>query len=826
MSMNSFKYSATLLLGGFFLLRMLLGVAAADEAVVSPDGLPMLSPVYVHPAVGITAAGRSQLSREVIDQLPRGNGSINELLGVLPDVQFSEGDNSSARGGEILPPDVSISGGKVFENRFSVNGSSIDSLLDPKAYNPTDPDDVPGHPQALFLDSSLVDEVTLYDSNIPARFGGFTGGVVDVSLRNPGSDFGGRIDYRTTNDRWTRFYLSDQDRYDFSNSNTASFQPRFRKQAAGVSFDLPVTAEFRLLAAYRLLHSDIPLQLFDQTESQSRENHNLLVRGVLELDQLRRLESTVIYAPYQASYFIPDARDSRFTIDGGGLQLQGLYRQELPQGDAAIRLAWKHSENSRQAPQNWRLWAATDSRGWGRLVGSPYSRQGGFGDLEKTQNSVEAAADFNWSLAEREELGQELAAGLGLELVTGTYRRPATATIYTDPRTTPDVICGADLFACVDGEQFFTLRKIHDPVKLTETIATAYLYGEDQLTYRNLSIRPGIRFSYDDFLGNLNLAPRLMVGYDLFGDAQSQLSAGLNRYYGRSLLAFKLREAKRPPRTEFRTTSASVVTDWLPDPQALFNVTRFSDLDTPYTDEAVIGFDQALFNGQFSMKYILRRGRDEFARSYGPEQSDGLRYYTMNNLGQSEHRILRLAWEGSWTNQSLLISWVYQQSETSNEEYDSILDDEGEEPRVWYQGNIVYKSELPRRDYNRPHVVKLYYHARLPHGFNFTNTTTFLSSYHSLEATGLSQEVPPALRRIDARTGAVEESLAVYENVPRGNELIFNWKLDWQRTIFSGQKLLLSLEVLNLFNRKVESGTDPGKYQLGRQLWAGLEYDF
>jgi hypothetical protein len=823
---NPVKYSAALLLGGFILLHVLLGTAAADEVVADSAGLPTLTPVYVYPDIGIEAGGTSRLSREVINKLPRGNGSINELLGVLPDIQFSEEDNFSTRGGEILPPDVSISGGKVFQNRFSINGVSNDSLLDPKADNPNDPDDVPGHPQALFLDASLVDEITLYDSNIPARYGGFTGGVVDVTLRDPGAVFGGRLDYRTTNDQWTRLHLSDQDRYDFSNSNSASFQPRFRKHAAGVSFDLPVAADFKLMAAYRLLRSEIPLQLFDQTERQSRENHNLLVRGVLDLGQQRRLESTLIYAPYQASYFIPDARDSRFVLDGGGLQLQGLYRQPLPQGDAAFRMAWTQSENSRQAPQNWRLWAATDSRDWGRLVDSPYSRQGGFGDLEKTQNSFEAAADFNWSLTEGMEFGHDLAAGLGLELVTGTYRRPAAATVYTDPRTTPDVICGADLFACIDGEQFFTLRKIHDPVKLTETIASGYLYGEDQLTYRNLQLRPGIRLSYDDFLGNLNLAPRLMINYDLFGDAQSQLSTGLNRYYGRSLLAFKLREAKRPPRTEFRTTSASVVTEWLPDPQSLYSAARFSDLDTPYTDEAVLGYDQSLLNGQLSLKYILRQGRNEFARSYGPEQSDGLRYYTMNNQGRSEHRILRLAWERSWTNQSLLLSWVYQQSETSNEEYDSILDDEGEKPRVWYLGDIVYKSELPRSNYNRPHVVKLYYHARLPHGFSFTNTTTFLGRYHSLEDSGLDQEIPPALRRIDTRTGTVEESLDIYQDVPRGNELIFNWKLDWQRTIFSDRELQVTLEILNVFDRQVESGTDPGKYQLGRQFWAGLEYHF
>lgn len=801
------------------------GLTAEVPPAVVQD-LPLLTPVYVSGVIGITADGRSQLSREIIDQLPRDNGSINELLGILPDIQFSEGFNASTRGGEILPPDVSISGGKVFQNRFLLNGISNDSLLDPKADNPNDLDDVPGHPQALFLDASLVDSIEVYDSNIPARYGGMTGGVVDARLRDPAARFSGRIDYRTTNDRLTRFYVADQDRYDFTNSNTAAFQPRFDKHDAGISFDLPVRRKLRMLAAYRILHSSIPLQLLDVTEDQTRENHNLLLRGTLDLDSRRQLSASLIYAPYQATYFIPDARDSRFTIDGGGLQLQGAYRRLLAAGDVELRLALKQSENSRQAPQNWRLWATTDSRDWGRLVSSDYSRQGGFGDLEKTQQSIELATEAHWFPADRGQLSQQLAVGLGLEMISGTYRRPETATVYSDPRTTPDVICGADLFACIDGEQFFTLRKLYDPSKVTATMTSGYLYGEDLLTYRRLQLRPGVRLSYDDFLGNLNLAPRLALNYDLFGDGQSQLVGGLNRYYGRSLLAFKLREAKRPPRSEFRTTSASLVTDWVGDPQALFSVTRFSGLETPYTDEAVLGIDQALLTGQLSIKYILRQGHDEFARSYGPEQSDGLRYYTMNNLGRSEHRILRLAWEKSWLNHALLVSWVYQQSETSNDDYDSVLDDEGEEPRIWYQGDIVYKSELPRRDYNRPHLIKLFYHARLPRGFSFTNTTTYLGSYHSFENTHLSQPVPPALRRIDARTGAVEESLDVYADIPRGDEFLFNWTIDWRHALSTEQQLMVSLDILNVFDRRIESGAEPGQFRLGRQFWLGAEYRF
>ncbi len=38
--------------------------------------------------------------------------------------------------------------------------------------------------QGLYVDSRLIDSVTLYDANIPVEFGGFTGGVVDATTRS------------------------------------------------------------------------------------------------------------------------------------------------------------------------------------------------------------------------------------------------------------------------------------------------------------------------------------------------------------------------------------------------------------------------------------------------------------------------------------------------------------------------------------------------------------------------------------------------------------------------------------------------------------------
>ena len=80
---------------------------------------------------------------------------------------------------------ISISGARPYENYFSVDGVGLNSLLDPLADGPTEVSSVPGHPQRTFINRNLIDSITVYDSNVPARYGYFLGGVVDAKTRLP-----------------------------------------------------------------------------------------------------------------------------------------------------------------------------------------------------------------------------------------------------------------------------------------------------------------------------------------------------------------------------------------------------------------------------------------------------------------------------------------------------------------------------------------------------------------------------------------------------------------------------------------------------------------
>jgi len=805
-----------------------VGAVAADPSsgavAAAPPVVPVLAPVTVRGLLDIQARGTSVISQEVIERLPRGNGGVNELLGILPDVQLDATAQSSKTGGEILPPDVSISGGKAFQNYFAIDGFSNNSLLDPTFRNPENVSDVPGHPQEFFLDASLAEEVVVYDSNIPARFGNFSGGVVDMRTRSAGSRPGGYLGYRHTRDDWTRFHLQDAERYDFSRSDSARLQPSFEKHLVDGGFSLPLGPNQGLLVDAHLVYSRIPLQLLGATEAQSRSNQNLFVKYSRDLSGDRFLDLTLIYAPYRGDYFLPDTLNSGYRIEGGGLGLQAGFLQLLDQGDLRFRIGLHQSENNRRAPAEFRNWNATDGRPWGRIVGSPNSREGGFGDIDKTQRRLELGAEVNRALPDFAGAVQQLDAGVQYELLYGEHRRSEVATLYSTARISPDVICGGDPVTCIDGEQFFSERKIFDASKVSAEVNQLALFAEDRLHWERLMLRPGLRLSWDDFLGNLDAAPRLAAEYDLYGDGETLLLGGLNRYYGRSLLAFKLREAIQPPQRQYRTTFQNQVTDWVDDPLGLNNVARFSDLDTPYSDEVVAGVDQLLFGGRLSSKLVLRFNREEFVRKFGPVQPDGLRYFTMSNGGSSRHRSLRFSWEKTWPGQTLLVSYTLQDDSRSE---DDLLAEEELQARVWYGNQIVYKSELPVADLGPPQIAKLLYTAKLPGGFGFTNVAQWRSSFRHVENTLQELEVPADQRRFDPVSGVlVEESLDVYAKVRHASVFLVDWKLTWQAGPAKPLDLVLSLEVDNLLDRKIETATSPGTFLLGRQFWAGAECRF
>ncbi|MBE0598223.1 MAG: hypothetical protein IH614_13225 [Desulfuromonadales bacterium] len=793
----------------FLCTSMVQAQSASPAESAGPAPPERLAPVTVTGTFVNPATGRSTMDRQVMDALPAGNGSVNELLALFPDVQLGEGVRTASRAGEILPPNLSISGGKSFDNLFLIDALNNDSLLDPAASNPMNVDNVPGHPQTVFPDAGLIERLSVYDSNVPARYGGFTGGVIVVETRDPAPQFGGLLFYRGTSDSLTRFHLQDDEE-----------EPRFRKHHLGFDLNLPLGPTAGLLGSLRQIRSTIPVRHLGEAAQQERRLTNYYLKGVQQGGS-GRLGLTFLATPYREETFLPGIKNSDFVLEGGGYQLQGNLERYLSFGTLQLSAGFGRSENSRQAPPHLRQWLATDSRPWGRLTGSTTSEEGGFGDVERTQQELQLRSSLLLEPLRTGPVNHQIEAGVEYALVRGTYERKETSHGYLGAKVEPFIICREDTFACIDEEQFFTYRRILDAGKASARIQLYDLFVEDRLQAGRLALRPGVRLSYDDFMGNVNLAPRLAATYDLLGAGRTVLIGGWNRYYGRTLLTYKLREAQTPFRSETRGALNFSPTAWETSFSGT-NVTRFSRLDTPYTDEWTAGLDQALLGGRFSLKYVQRQGRDEFARQYGDRQPDGMRYFTLSNAGRSRHESWRAGWERSWQRQLLSANLTWQESAGSNESYDAVLVDAEVQPGVWFDGRFIPRGELPRSDYHRPWTANLTWIAQLPRGFRFTNVATYRSGYRAVVDTGERRPAPAGEGLVNPATGEpLAEALSVYEERRLKDGVVFDWVLAWQSP--GRRNLLLTLEVENVFNSRLQTGCSGFAYEIGRQVWLGAQ---
>jgi hypothetical protein len=751
----------------------------AGESSANPP--QVLSPVVVTAETVPLTDSEKTIDKELIEKLPLRNDSINEALTILPGVQYSESANISTQGGEILPPGVSISGGKTFENNFTIDGISNNSMLDP--HGETDPvtnNDVPGHAQELFLDASLVEGIKVYDSNVSARFSGFIGGVVDAETIRPNPWFGGKAFYRTTRDEWTSFHIDDEKEDDFYNSTDHLDQPKFRKHHFGFDLHLPFSPRLLTVAAYRQSYSRIPLKQEDTTKTQERRQENFLFKTVIKPTEKTDYEFLWIYAPYRGDYFKNGFRNSDITFYGGGYLISATCHTQLPLAALDLQAAYSRSENSRQAPTHMTQIEISDH---------VWDKEGFLGDIEKTQQSFQLKADLAFLPVATGPVNHRFNAGWDIRHIEVSADRQDTSYLYTYPL---DEV---------------PRRTVYEKGASNASLRLYGLYIEDILTLGRLEVRPGVRLDYDDYMKNFNLAPRLASALDIFGNRKTILIAGFNRYYATTLPTYKLREALPPTyqerwsETDGWTFYSSSTTD-----------TRFSELKTPHADEYVLGLQQQMFGGKAEVKYIRRDGRDEFAKTFKKEE-DGIFYNSLNNNGQSRYEGYRISWEGEWQNHSLGINATYEKTQVSHESYDDLLNDEDLEDQVWFDGHLVKITELPRSDFNRPWVINFVYVGKFPYGFTFSGVAKYRSGYRALKDSGEDMVLSDG------------ESVPIYEKVKKGGSVIVSCQVNWEKQLWLNHSLVLSLEVQNLLNKKTPvAATDD--YEIGRQFWAGMEYRF
>jgi hypothetical protein len=802
-----------ILIAALFIPHILFANNSVPQVAQIPAESAITLPVVLVTAERISpTTGTFIINKEMIESLPRGNGSVNEIISIAPGVQFNEGSADSFTQGEILPPLVSVSGSRYYDNNYTIDGINNNSPLDPMSDSTVNSNRLPGYPQIHVLNPQIIDQITVYNSNIPAEFGGFTGGQIDTKTIDPEETFWGKITYRTTRSDWTNFHIDPKKKNEFENSETTSAQPEFEKHEFGVTLNTPLSTDTALVTSYQQLYSKIPLQHIEETNTQSRRRDNLFLKLTHYLPSGSKVSITALSSPSTSEYFRANFKDSDYKLENDNNSLSIQYENQIDLGELNFNIGYTDQQSNRQTSNERFFWKTTDSITW------ETGKEGGLGELEMGQKELSVQGAFGFHEFQLGQFNHKIKIGMEATHSRQSFDRHKTSYYYYSGVLDSSLVCSAGDVACIDGEQYLSRRVIYNQAHAVADVFDAAGYVQDTISWKRFELFPGLRFTYDDVTEEKNIAPRLSTSLDIFGNRQTILFAGLNRYYSGTLLTHTLYE---PIKTfnQYRTTPGINESDWSSTTNSLY---RDSSVKTPYTDEQTVGLIQQLLGGEFKIQYINKVSKDEFAKTRINNPYPEPDIYLRNNLGRSEHESLQVSWLRSWQTQQLEVNATWQKTNTSHTGYDDVLDDEDLLETVWYEGEELLFNEIPRRDFNRPFVINLIYSCRLPYDVMFTNTTKYRGAYWRLWNT---VERKPSERYPDQSPDPY-----VYEKRKNKRTVTFDWHLSWKVPSLVQQHLVLTLDILNVFDKKAkiayQTGTAGYDYEVGRQLWAGIELNF
>lgn len=803
--------------GSLLLLFFLFASTAHSTPIPVPaEGIrtdvadtPILPTVTVESTRLELHSGLTILEKNKIDYLPSRNGSLNETLSTIPGIQYGENMSHSYTAGEILPPNISVSGGKPYENNFTLDGISNNSNLDPNYDTVDSTSRLPGRPQKIMLPQHLIEQITTFDSNVPAEYGGFTGGVIDATTLDPTNEFNGKLNYRTTRNKWTVFNVDPDEQVDFDSSNSKNRQPKFRKHDAGLSLNIPFSQNTGVLAAYQTLRSEIPLTHLGETNAQTRKSETWFLKALQLLPGGGKLSITGTYSPYEGKYFLTDTKNSDYTIHSDAFSVSARHENRISAGQLESLIAFSGYKVYRRAPQNKFRWnTTTTSIDWS-------GHEGGNGSLDSEQKDLEAKSSITLDRFPLMAFDHTIKLGAEISRSTMSYDRKDTSYWYTFSSSKPAVL-GPTIDcsnypsnpACIDGEQFLTYRFLYRKGQSQADVTSTAAYLQDTLTWNRFELKPGVRISHDDASDHTNIAPRFAASVDLFDNNSTVIFAGKNRYYSGSLMSYKLREAIPKIKTE---TYNSVTDTWntLSEYGGLYET---SNLKTPYTDETTAGFIQKLLGGKLLFKYIKRINRDELAQQY--ENTT----YTLNNNGKSEHDSYQLSWSRSWSKHYVEVNATVQKTLSSNNDYDERIDADDTADLIYYEGQLLPYDQIPKEDFNRPYVINLIYHGNLAPAVAFTNTTKVRGPYWKLKRKSPIVNYGPQ----PDGSGSIYE----YEKTKMDKSMVFDWRIAWKVAYVKITDAILTLDIYNVFNTKIAVSDNDNEFELGRQIWAGMELNF
>lgn len=794
-----------------------------------------------------------------IQNRPNGNGDITSTLKVLPNVQFNNSQMSSNTPGEIDPADISISGGLYYQNNFQVDGFNINNdLFSNGEYSIGDHNTTrwgAAKSQGLALDTSLIDSVTVYDSNIPASEGGFTGGVVKATTKKPDRDgIHGQISWQHTGDHWTKAFVDDEqvERYRYNTSEL--YQPDFTKNIYRASLEGKLNDQFSVIGSYSSTNSKIPVYVYSkdaykgdlatERRNQKREIDNYFLKAYWTPRNDFSLEGSITYAPQKNTFFRSATKNSFWTLDSGGLDIGLKAEYDSSVGKWTNQLQYSDLDSTRQFDSNiYTTWRAAGGKNWAYSATSanPTTAEGGFGLMEQTQRTIGFRTQMDFAPWKWKNTTHNFSTGLEFENQKITRARSDYWQLsYNNTANLNGQACGMDSFglnSCdsspllnpVSGQmwdgQYFTKIYRDKARKWDFTSVNFGLFLQDDIQfdlnkYGELNVRPGVRLDKNTYMDDIPIAPRFSMNYKpnwgKDSGYQSGFTFGANRYYARNQYSYKLNSYLATGWDEAYIRD-NPNEPWRLDPQGdLSYYVDFDKLKTPYADELMFGYKQdlGLFNAE--LKYIKRKGKDEIIsrRDNPPKAGMYSDYWTWSNDGSSTSDIISLQVANSKPleflggKHSILFGFDktktkrgYNPIFTFSEDNNKTIDDNF----VMYNGSLIKYNDRPVENFATPWTMRLattHQYKLWGADVSLSNIFRLRDAYEGMVLTGYEGRCVGTNTVASRCPGQPLYEYDTYEKMKFSRAFTWDMRLGLEKKIYKDNALFVNLDIYNVLNKK------------------------
>lgn len=807
-------------------------------------------------AKNMNEVGKTTYTKEDLKKTPNSSKNITDFLKVNPNVQFSNDHMAASNQAELKPSEISIHGAQSFQNKFIVNGVSNTNILDPLGSGSnTGEYGIPNvGSQGVAINTDLLCNLEVLDSNVSAKHGSFTGGVINAETCAPDTEIGkihGSVTYDYTESDWNRYHLeTDADKGLFEGESTQSNQKEYVRQ--GISSNLYGKLSdiygFDLYASQR--QSKIPVQSglpSPKQIEQKKLNTNVGATLFANPNKETKMKFGFSLGDLEDNTYVNNRRNSHNTNNNKSALIFAEIDQQHAWGKLKQKLNYQNIDNKRETQEDTGIsWLyAEGSKDWNRNNAEKVWEGPSAANIDLKQSTINYELDGIFNQFKLADTQHQISAGFAYHYDDVQWERTKDfKTFYSvtsgnaknsydleggqcqlndplcDENTTAEFI--NNKVNTIYNGQYFRSGNLFKAGKFDGQYQQASFYIEDDILWKNVKARFGVRADYDESNNNLNFAPRTNIRYQPFSNNLLTLTTGWNRYYIAPTYMTDLRQSLTS--LDFKLDRADQDSPWEESAKVSANDTRRKDLKTSYADELVIGFNSQFKNTNLTLKWVNRQYKDEITRNKTDVPNQNFNYsYEYGNSGYGENDTVTLELNTLQplkfygTRHHLGLAVNYTDAYRSTPDYTTNLTEEDLYELISYDGKIMHFGDKPASNYNKPIT------ARISWDIGFDAIPVKISNFFSY-----SDTYQYALTATTANKVTYEGKKIDTYNL-QDIKPSFTWDIrttyDWN--IAKDYSAIFGLTINNLTNRNNLYVSNSKLYsEIGRQFIADVTFKF